>query len=253
MTCVAAEASEERSAQDILDSYVTDFRSDPAADRAITFGVRVTGQGGGDWHVVVSGKKSAETGDRDVTLASGFPKEPCVFYKVDLPTLRKIDSGKLNALTAMAAAFTTDVTPMDIDATDGFAPPSEDFFTKEFVPFTFHFWTRGLPEIVPFGSDLTRKTHGANVTVFYYEKGLRTAWGEVRKGEHVNADPQSQTNPFPSMLIVLSGKLDARLGGKAVSLEKGQMAFIPPGMTHEFWNNHDEAVQVILLMFGEGA
>ena len=247
------EAAGEKSARDILDAYVADFRHDPAAQTEITFGVRVSGEGGGDWQVVVAGKKAKGGEAFDVSLEDGFPDKPCVYYTIDVPTLRKIDAGQLNALTAMAKAFSTDVTPMDIEATDGFVPPNEDFFTKEFVPFTFHFWTRGIPEIVPFAADLTRKTHGAHATIFYYEKGLRSAWGQIRKGDHVNADPRMQTNPFPSMLIVLTGKFDGRLDGKHVVLEKGQMVFIPPGMTHEFWNESDEPAEIVLLMFGEGA
>ena len=75
----------------------------------------------------------------------------------------------------------------------------------------------------------------------------------MRKGDHVNADPRMQTNPFPSMLILLEGKANAKIGDKNIVLEKGQMLFIPAGVTHEFWNNRHEVVEFILLMFGEGA
>lgn len=253
ITISSAHGAGEKSARQILDSYVADFRSDPAANMAITFGIRVSGKGGGDWHVVVAGKKKTNRDEYMVTLRDGFPTTPCVYFTIDVPTLRKLDAGKLNALTAMAKAFSTDVTPMDIDTTKDFSPPGEDFFTMKFIPFTFHFWTRGLPEIIPFAGNLTRETHGAHATILYYEKGLRSGWGQMRKGDHVNADPRMQTNPFPSMLILLEGKANAKIGGKNIVLEKGQMLFIPAGVTHEFWNNSDEVVEFILLMFGEGA
>jgi hypothetical protein len=56
---VAAVADEGQAiaAEQILQTYVADFRQDPAAAEAITFGIRVTGEGGGDWHVVVAGHK----------------------------------------------------------------------------------------------------------------------------------------------------------------------------------------------------
>ena len=38
--------------------------------------------------------------------------------------------------------------------------------------------------------------------------------------------PMVQTNPFPSMLILLEGKADAKIGGKNIVLEKGPMLFI---------------------------
>lgn len=248
-----AQAAGEKSASQIIESYVADFRDDPEASKPIMFGVRVSGEGGGDWHVEVSGKKEPGGDAFHVELKDGFPEKPCVYFTVDLPTLREVDAGKLNALTAMAKAFSTDKAPMDVEATDGFVPPNKDYFTKEFIPFTFHFWTRGTPEIVLYGGNLTRETHGAHAAVLYYEKGLRSAWAQIRKGDHVNADTRSRTNPFSSMLVITAGKCEAKLGGKNVILEKGQMIFIPAGMTHEFWNNNEEPAEVILLMFGEGA
>jgi mannose-6-phosphate isomerase-like protein (cupin superfamily) len=55
------------------------------------------------------------------------------------------------------------------------------------------------------------------------------------------------------MFICLRGKAAAKVGGKDVMLEAGQMVFIPPGVSHEAWNPYDEPAEVILLMFGEGA
>lgn len=246
-------ASAQTAAEQILDRYVADFRHDQAAAEPITFGVRVSGEGGGDWHVVVGGKKSSDGKGYDVTLHKGFPADPCVYYTVDVKTLRDLDAGKLNALTAMAKAFSSDVTPMDIELVDGFSPPSADFFTMKFVPLTFHFWTRGTPEIVPFGSSMTRPVHGGHASILFYQKGLRSAWVEVRKGDHVNADPRMQANPFPSMLIGISGRCEAKIDGETVVLEAGHMLFIPPNVKHEFWNEHDEPAQAILLMFGDGA
>jgi len=120
----AADEQSPKSAEQILQAYVADFRHDPAAAEPITFGIRVTGEGGGEWHVVVAGRKqqTAEpkaagkpeapaqptTGktesatEFDVTLKPGFPPEPIAYYVLDLTALRKIEHGELNALTAMA-------------------------------------------------------------------------------------------------------------------------------------------------------
>lgn len=185
-------------------------------------------------------------------LRPGPPPEPAMAYRLSIETLRAIDLGEVNALTAMAAAHPDDPRPMSLTPMDGFRPPSQAFVERLF-PFTFHFWTRGLSEIVPFGSDRTREVHGAHATVFYYEKGLRSAWIEMRKGEHANRDPRDQENPFPTMLIVVRGKDEGRIGGELVRAGEGQMIFLSAGVSHEFWNPHDEPVQGILLMFGEGA
>jgi len=141
---------------------------------------------------------------------------------------------------------------MDLEVMEGYVP-SEDFVARV-VPLTFHFWTRGTPEIVPFGRKaLTRTVHGGNALVFYYQPGFRSAWFQIEKGQHVNADPEDQTNPFPSMFVMTRGRTEARIGGRPVTLAAQQMLFVPAGVTHEFWNVLDEPAEGILLMFGDGA
>ena len=237
-----------RPAEEILRSYVEDFRSDPAAAEPITFGIRIKGEG--EWYVAVLGKKE-EAGSSQVELNKGLPSNPSVIYTLDLTTLRKIDSGDINALTAMGKARGSDPSPMDIEFMPGFKPDA-GFFAR-FIPFTFHFWTRGFPEIVNFGKQHSREVHGANMVILYYQKGLRSGWGHIEKGQHINKDPKDQSNPFPTMAIGFRGKAVAKIGGKEVILQAGQMLFIPAGVSHEVWNPYDEPAEFILLMFGEGA
>jgi len=246
----SAGPAELRSAEEILRSYVEDFRSDPAAAQPMAFGIKVGGEGGGGWHVLIGGKKGAN-GDYQVDLGKGLPPNPAVFYTLDLTTLRQIDSGAVNALTAMGRARASDPAPMDIGLMDGFEP-APDFFGR-FIPFTFHFWTRGFPEIVNFGKEQSREVHGAHMVVFYYQEGLRSAWAQIEKGQHVNEDPKDQSNPFPTMLIGIRGRAVAKVEGKEIQLQAGQMVFVPAGVSHEAWNPYDEPAEVIILMFGEGA
>jgi hypothetical protein len=247
----ATDAPDRRDAGAILRSYADDFRQDPAAGQPITFGIRVRGDGGGDWHVVATGKKKVGVEDFDVTLRPGLPDEPCAYFTLDLPTLRKIDAGAWNALTAMGRSRATDPAPMDIGVTDGFQP-GPGFFDG-FVPLSFHFWTRGWPERVPYGSERTRVLHGANASIFFYQKGLRSVWFQISKGQHANQDPKDQITPFPTMLIGLSGRCEARIGGKTITLDRKEMVFIPAGVPHEFWNPYDEPAEAVVIMFGEGA
>lgn len=237
-------------AEAILRSYVEDFRSDPAAAEPLTFGIRIMGESGGEWGVVIEGRKEA-SGEYDVKLRNGLPSTPAVFFTLDLDTLQKMDRGEINALTAMGKARAADPAPMDIEFMDGFQP-GPDFFAR-FIPFTFHFWTRGFPEIVSFGKKHSREVHGAHMVVFYYQEGLRSAWAQMEKGQHVNADAEDQTNPFPTIIIGIRGKAVAKIGGKETPMQEGQMVFIPAGVRHEAWNPHDEPAEIILLMFGEGA
>jgi hypothetical protein len=119
---------------------------------------------------------------------------------------------------------------------------------------SFHFWTRGFPEVVKFGQgSQTRVLHGGNAVLFYYQEGFRSGWFQIVEGQHVNEDDSDQTNPFPSMLIITKGNLQSRIGGEERVLRAGETVFIGPGITHEFWNDEEEAAEGVLVMFGEGA
>jgi mannose-6-phosphate isomerase-like protein (cupin superfamily) len=169
----------------------------------------------------------------------------------DRAMLEKIGRGDMNALTAMGRARSTDPAPMDISFMPGFQP-TEDIVAA-LLPFSFHFWTRGFPETVSFGPAAGREVHGATMVVLYYQKGLRSGWGQVRKGQRVNADPRDQVNPFPTMFIGLRGRAMVKVGGVEKIVGQGQMVFVPPGTAHEAWNPFDEPAEFIILMFGDGA
>ena len=236
--------SQEPSTRYILESFVQDFKTDPAArERAVTFGIKVRDKD--EWHVVVDGKGGVE-------LKKGLPAKPSLYFTTNYKTLLLIFRGQMSALTAMGRARMSDKTPMDFGFMEGYQPGPD--FVNWAVKFTFHFWTRGMPEIVRFDeSTQSRLVHGAQAKVFYYEKGLRSGWYQIRKGQHVNADPRDQKNPFPTLIITISGAARARIGNKEIVLKKGSCLHIPAGVTHEFWNDKDEPAECIIVMFGIGA
>jgi mannose-6-phosphate isomerase-like protein (cupin superfamily) len=229
----------------ILERFVEDYREDGMAIDG-SFGVRVDGEW---WHV--TSKRGADGAPNEVTLGEGQPPEPTFFFFMDKATLERLDAGTLAPGTAMVKAFSTDESPMDADAMEGFQP--DETFLPTLLKATFHFWVRGFPEITVFGDEHTRFTHGADAGVFYYQPGLRSGWFSIKPGQHANEDPRSQENPFPSLFIVIDGKGMARIGGKELEVSAGQSVFIGPNVAHEFWNPFDEPVRGILLMFGEGA
>jgi len=244
------EISPERTPEEILQSFAEDFGLDPFASEPITFGVRVRGEGGGDWHIVVEGKAEDEK-RAAVALNKGFPAQPIGYYNLDIDTLRKIDRNELSVLTGMGKARSSDIAPVEFDVVEGFAPDPE--YWERLAPFTFHFWTRGIPEIIKFDRTYSRVVHGGNVVLFYYERGLRTAWYQIEEGQHINKDPKDQTNPFPSMFIITRGKTQAKIGGVERTIKEGEMLFVPAGISHEFWNDNEEPCECIIIMFGKGA
>ena len=237
-------------AEDILRTYVEDFRADPYAATPVTFGVQVRGTGGGDWTIACRGK-SPDQKLADVTLRRGFPEEGVVYFFMDLETLRRIDRGEISELTASGKARGSEAAPCDVDPTPGFNPGDE--FWRRFSPLRFHFWTRGTPEVVRFGEDHARVLHGSNAALLYYERGLRTVWMQVKKGQHVNESQQDQVNPFDSMFVITSGQCESRIGGVPRTLREGEMLIVPKDVSHEFWNDNDEPCEWLLVMFGPGA
>jgi hypothetical protein len=237
----------QKSAEQILQSYVEDYRSDANASGPETFAIRVSGDSGGDWFVTIGNRDS--NGRAEVILHRGLPTGSFWFYKLDMATLEKVDRGELNVLTAMGKAKESDTAPMDIDATPDFQPPAE--WEGRLLPLTFHFWTRGWPETVPFGKEFSRVIHGANVVGLYYQKGLRTVWARVEKGQHV--DEGGKADPFPTLVMVIRGTVMSRIGKVERKLQAGEMVFIPANTTDEDWNPFDEPAEVILVMFGDQA
>ncbi|WP_171036334.1 cupin domain-containing protein [Maricaulis alexandrii] len=222
----------------ILDRFAADYMNDPTFTRDWTFGVVVDG----DWWTVEL--------DREATryaIRPGEPATPSFFYPAEGQTLAQIDRGEMAALTAMGKAFSTDYAPMDIDLMDGAD------FDPAILAFTFHFFTRGTPEIIHWREHETREVHGGNAGLIYYQPGFRSGFGYIMPGQHVNADERSRTNPFPTLIIFTGERAIARLDGVDHEVGDGDILFIPAGMSHEFLNPFDEPAEFLLFMFGEGA
>lgn len=230
--------------QKILEGFIEDFRNDPYAEKLEkTFGISVREVG--EWHVEVMGSES-------ITLKEGVVPVPAIFFITDMGTLKRIDRGELGIITSMGRERLSDQTPMDFGLANGMQFTSE--LMAEMLPFAFHFWTKGQPEIVRFGElDQARLIHGAYATPFYYQKGMRSSYYRLEKGQHINSDEELKANPFPSLFILIGGTMESRIGGKELTLDGKQAMLVPAGVPHEFWNLGDAPAEFILVMFGEGA
>ena len=231
----------------ILNRYATDYETDVTFTNDVLFGVKVDDQ---FWHI--DAQAQTDSTSAIVQVLEGKPQIPTFYFYTDIKTLNKIDQGKLNALTGAAKAFSNEFAPFDADVMEGYVP--DDAFMPTLFSVFFHFWTRGMPEVIPYGIDLTRFTHGAQASIFYYQEGFRSGYVAIKKGQHANANEDSKTNPFPTLLIAINGEGVAIINGVKSKFEKGQALLIPPHVSHEFLNpDHDEPLECILLMFGKGA
>jgi mannose-6-phosphate isomerase-like protein (cupin superfamily) len=192
------------------------------------------------------------TSEGPAELIDGLPDAGwTAVYDMNIDLLRRLDRGDLNAMTAVGRARMSDETPLDFRFPPDFRPTVEAL--GELLRLHFHFWNREWPEVIPFGDGLTRRVHGGNTSILYYQEGLRTSWYQLEPGLHINADEADQKNPFPSLFIMTRGRVQARLGGKEMTLEEGLAVHVPAGMTHEFWAEEDQYGELVLVMFGAGA
>ncbi len=238
-----------KEAQEIITSYVEDYKTDRYATEKRVVGITVP-EVDGAWTVTVTGKQIGER-KWEVILTDGLPKIPTYVYRAEVSALRAIYSGEMNALTAQAKAFSSDYAPLDVQEINGYEPTEEE--DGALNAFSFHFWTKGFPEVIPFRPDTTRRAHGAGVTIFYYEKGLRTGWFNILPGERVREDAREQAMPFPMMGVMIKGTAKGIVDGEPITVTEGNTVFIPANVHHKWWNESEENVELILIMFGEGA
>ena len=232
---------------DVLQGYADDYERDVTFDAATTFGISV-----GDDFYTIEAIPASDQGVARVNVSEGAPSSPVFYYTfADKAALNMLAVEGFNALTLMGKAFSSDVTPMDIEFQEGFEPPEN--FVAQLLPLTFHFWTKGKPELIKFGANNTRMVHGTNMGVLYYQPGFRSGWFNILPGQHVNEDENSRTNPFPSMFILVSGEVTALIGGEEMMFREGNAMLAPAGVSHQFINNGDQPAFGFLFMFGEGA
>ncbi|HPE30185.1 MAG TPA: cupin domain-containing protein [Parvularculaceae bacterium] len=237
----------EQGARGILERYAVDYLSDPNLTAPMIFGVKV----GEDFYTVDVAPPEGRSKPRQ-NVRVGVPEKPTFYFTIESEAvLERLDRGEIAALTLMGKAFESDYAPMDVEVMDGYEPAAD--FGDMLLPFIFHFWTRGTPEVIRFSSEATRFVHGTNLGVFYYQPGLRSAWFEIKPGEHVNENPDSRTNPFPSLIIMVRGEATARIDGVDKVFREGEAIFVPPGVSHEFLNDGDAPAFGFLFMFGDGA
>lgn len=230
----------------ILARFAADYEKDPSL-RDVTFAVVIDHDNW--WHIVAS--RGTPDGPASVRVVPGPPPEPTIMFSLDRQTLERLDSGAINPLTAIVRGFASDPAAMSTRVMPGFDGGAD---TGELIlDLTFHFWTRGWPEIVPFDEGRTRFVHGTDAVVLFYQPGFRSGWFSMKPGQHANEDIRLRVNPFPTLIVVTKGQGRGRIGGQELELAEGNAVLIPAGVEHEFWNPTDGNVEGLILMFGKGA
>lgn len=236
--------------EEALQRYVDDYRSDPMLVDAY-FGVKI----GENWWTVESAHGRDGTPPR-VELTAGPPAKPTWYFKIEsADALERLDRGDVTFGTLAGKANSSDYAPMDIDVmpghlADGKAPGSE--FYETLTKIGFHFWYRGNPEVVPFARQAMRRIHGTDATALYYQPGLRTIAFSMKPGQHA-FEGENSKGPWSKLLVFTSGRGKALIDGRTIDVQSGERLFVPPKVVNEIWNDSEEPLEGIVIVFGEGA
>lgn len=172
--------------------------------------------------------------------------------KINLMTnsniIQKISHNEISALTALGRANISDSAPINFRTQEGITFSMELYY--EIVEFIQRFFNYSYREKTFYGEEYSRNVHGAGAVPFFYDKGFRSAWFLIKKGEKLN-EP-GDTNPFPQSLIVIAGSGYGNLGGDRISIKKGEVYYIPPDTDHVLWTEN-ESLEIIWLAWGQGA
>lgn len=244
----AASAEEGRAGPDLheqLAELARQFSWMPLEDdEAPVVGLTITGDPGGDWHLVPSG-------GGDVELKVGPALDPGFTCELSAETLGRLDRGELSGMTAAAKATGEEASPLEI--LPGSTVP-EDAPRSSLGPvfhFITHFFCPGDPEIITLGRDRSRVLSGASIVGLFYHPGFRSAWYSVSGEESLNGE--GDASPYPQAYVVVRGKARLRYGHRWVQVGEGQVVYVPPGMIHALRSQDGEAVELLWLAWGDGA
>ena len=182
-------------------------------------------------------------------VAEGDHADAFYTWLTDVETLEKMYRGDLGPGTAAAMEQITDDAPLKAQLPEGESWTMEHY--HKVVEFETAFFNPFNPEMVRFGEEFARPVHGGHAVSLFTAEGMRCAWYSIHKGERVNDDEHA--NPFPSGIIILSGRMCGRIGGKDGELVAGEAYLIPASTTHTSWNEHDEPCHAIWIAWGIGA
>jgi mannose-6-phosphate isomerase-like protein (cupin superfamily) len=216
----------------------------PVERQAPVVGITVTGDPGGDWHLV-------PRAGGDVELRGGPAAAAGFTCELDAETVGRLYRGEISGMTAAGKATGEEASPLEI--LPGSAVP-EDAPRSSLGPvfhFIAHFWNRGEPEIISMSGDHSRVLAGANIVGLFYHPGFRSAWYSVSGEESLNKE--GDASPYPQAYVVVRGQARVRYGHRWVEVAEGEAIYIPPGTIHAVRSRDSAAVEVLWLAWGEGA
>lgn len=165
----------------------------------------------------------------------------------DYDTLIKLFDGTMSPLTAAGRANIKDPAPLDFKLPKGRTLDAVTY--RNLITFIQRFFNRFEPETITMKENNSRVVHGGHAVALYYDKGFRSSWFLVKKGDQLN-EP-NDTNNFPQAFIVTSGEGFLDMGKGKMLVEEGKSYFIPPESQHVITTKGQ--MTLIWLAWGENA
>jgi len=213
-------------------------------EKAPVVQITVTGDPGGDWHLV-------PRPGGDVELRSGRADHPGFTCELDPETFGRLYRGEISGMTAAGKALGDEASPLEIIAGSAVTEDASRASLGPVFHFIAHFWNRSDPEVILLGREHARSLSGASIVGLFYHPGFRSAWYSVSGKESLNGDGDS--SPYPQAYVVVRGRARIRHDQRWIEVPEGRAIYIPPGTMHAIRSQGGGAVELLWLAWGEGA
>jgi hypothetical protein len=232
-------AAEQTELKTIILSFIESFLT--KIDSSYVERVNILLQDGATGYSVLINKK------KEIFVTPGVDDEADISFRATIETYRSLYNGEMNAMTAMAQARGTDPVPLNYSFGSHLDWNDQNLNRLYFLGQRF-FNVHACDKIL-LTQDNARIVHGAHAIPIFYRRsngvGVRSAWYQLSKGQR--SGRPGEVNPFPQVVIVISGRGMATIGNDTFILKPGEAYYIAPFLDHYFWNEEEEPAQVIWL------
>lgn len=164
-------------------------------------------------------------------------------------TYKRVFSGELNGMTAVARASIHHPAPLDFILKND--TQISDLNMNDVYFFIANFFNVHPHNKVLLGREHARKVHGGHAVGLYYSTGYRSAYYNIKKGEMINE--AGEKDPWHQSFIIVEGQGLALLGQDTVALKAHEAYYIKPNSYHKVWTDSEEGISLIWSAWGKEA
>jgi len=163
--------------------------------------------------------------ERGVEVAEGL-EEPDIMLMMGSSTFRQILNGEADFGALISRSRVEEERPIGVEILN-----PENYHAIEALRMCLLLFTPSRLKVKRLRAELAGEAHGGHPIPLLYWNGVRAAWYHLNRGETLN--PEGERDPYPQLLIALSGHGRLRLDEGEIAVEPGSAIYIPPNSLHQ--------------------